>query len=56
MKGIKFYCTFATNQHTHTDKICSSYITIHRHISVASATVSRVPYKNTNTIKSSQNF
>ena len=36
----------ATNQHIHIHTICLSYVTIYRHVSVDTATVLRLAYKN----------
>jgi hypothetical protein len=50
VRALKYICIM---QQTHTDKIylILSCITIHRHVSVASATIVRVSYKNTNNIE-----
>jgi len=45
---------YVINQQMHIDKIyfiLFYYITIHRQVSVASATIFRMPYKNTNNIQ-----
>jgi len=47
------YLYYVTNQQMRSSKIyfLLSYITIHPHVSIASATIIRLWYKNTNNIK-----
>jgi len=46
----EFFYIYVTNQQIHIDKICLSYISIYQHVSVTSATIIRLSYKNTNNI------
>ena len=49
--SIEFYYIYVTNEQIHIDKICLSYISTYQQVSVASATIIGVSYRNTNNIQ-----